>query len=109
MLERFLVERLHKARDRDPAVQYAIDTIGASGGATSIAAIVERTGFSARRFISTFRDEVGLPPKVFCRLARFRRVILRSQSVGVSATAHVEPESHSRRVNFLQSPPVQGR
>jgi AraC-like DNA-binding protein len=75
ILERFLLERLDKARDRHPAVQYAIDTIGASQGATSIASIVARTGFSARRFISTFRDEVGLPPKVFCRLARFRRVI----------------------------------
>jgi AraC-like DNA-binding protein len=75
ILERFLLERLHKARDRHPAVQYAIDTIGASQGATSIASIVERTGISARRFITTFRDEVGLAPKVFCRLARFRRVI----------------------------------
>ncbi len=57
-------------------LQYAIDTIGASQGATSIASIVERTGsFSARRFIATFRDEVGLAPKVFCRLTRFRRVI----------------------------------
>lgn len=77
ILERFLLERLHKARDPRPAaaVQYAIDTIGASQGATSIASIVERTGFSARRFIATFRDEVGLAPKVFSRLARFRRVI----------------------------------
>ncbi len=75
ILERFLLERLHKARDRHPAVQYAIDTIGDSGGAASVASIVERTGLSARRFIATFRAEVGLAPKVFCRLARFRRVI----------------------------------
>lgn len=75
IFERFLIERLHKACDRQPAVQYAIDTIGASQGATSIASLVERTGLSARRFIATFRDEVGLAPKVFCRLARFRRVI----------------------------------
>ena len=77
ILERFLLERLHKARDRHPAVQYAIDTIGDSEGAASVASIVERTGLSARRFIATFRDEVGLAPKVFCRLARFRRVIAR--------------------------------
>jgi AraC-like DNA-binding protein len=75
ILERFLLDRLHKARDRHPAVRYAIDTIGTSEGAASVASMVERTGLSARRFIATFRDEVGLPPKVFCRLARFRRVI----------------------------------
>jgi AraC-like DNA-binding protein len=75
ILERFLLERLHKARDGHPAVQYAMDTIAASQGATNVAAIVERTGLSARRFIASFRDEVGLPPKVFCRLARFRRVL----------------------------------
>jgi AraC-like DNA-binding protein len=75
ILERFLLERLHEARDRHPAVQYAIQTIGESHGAASVASIVEHTGLSARRFIAAFRSEVGLVPKVFCRLARFRRVI----------------------------------
>ncbi len=75
ILERFLLERLHEARDRHPAVQYAIQAIGDSEGAASVASIVKHTGLSARRFIATFRDEVGLAPKVFCRLARFRRVI----------------------------------
>jgi AraC-like DNA-binding protein len=75
ILERFLLERLHKARARHLAVQYAIDVIGASAGAASVASIVERTGLSPRRFIATFREQVGLAPKVFCRLARFRRVI----------------------------------
>jgi AraC-like DNA-binding protein len=73
ILERFLLERLR--RESHPAVKYAIDTIGRSEGATSVAQIVARTGLSARRFIATFRDEVGLAPKVFCRLARFRRAI----------------------------------
>ena len=75
ILERFLLERLHKSRDPHPAVRYAIDAIEQSEGAATVATLVERTGLSARRFIATFRDEVGLAPKVFCRLARFRRVI----------------------------------
>jgi AraC-like DNA-binding protein len=75
ILERFLLERLHEARERHPAVQYAIDTIGESHGTASVASIVDHTGLSARRFIAAFRDEVGLVPKVFSRLARFRRVI----------------------------------
>ncbi len=75
VLERFLLERLHEARDPHPAVGFAIDAIERAHGDASVAALVERTGLSARRFIAAFRDEVGLPPKVFCRLARFRRVI----------------------------------
>jgi AraC-like DNA-binding protein len=75
ILERFLLDRLNESRARHPAVQYAIDSILRAEGAASVAALVERTGLSSRRFISTFRSEVGLAPKVFCRLARFRRVI----------------------------------
>jgi len=75
ILEGFLLERLDEARERHPAVQYAIRAIGDSEGAASIASIVEHTGLSARRLIATFRDEVGLPPKVYCRLTRFRRVV----------------------------------
>jgi AraC-like DNA-binding protein len=81
ILERFLLARLHEARERHPAVQYAISTIGASEGATSVASIVEHTGLSARRFIAAFRDEVGLAPKVFCRLTRFRRAITQLREV----------------------------
>lgn len=92
ILERFLLERLHKARYRHPAVQYAIDTIGDSEGATSIASIVEHTGLSARRFIATFRNEVGLAPKVFSRLARFRRVIGRLRHVEAADWADVALE-----------------
>jgi AraC-like DNA-binding protein len=75
ILERFLIERLKSSREQHPAVQYALDTIERTEGAVSVAALVERTGLSGRRFIANFRDEVGLAPKVFCRLARFRRVI----------------------------------
>jgi AraC-like DNA-binding protein len=75
ILERFLLERLNDSRERQPAVQYAIDIIERTEGAASVAALVERTGLTARRFIASFRNEVGLAPKVFCRLARFRRVI----------------------------------
>ena len=75
ILERFLLERLDSSRERHAAVTYAIDTIERSEGSASVAALVDRTGLSARRFIATFRNEVGVAPKVFCRLARFRRVI----------------------------------
>ena len=41
----------------------------------SVSAVVERTGWSQRRFIEVFRDEVGLTPKLFCRVVRFQQVV----------------------------------
>jgi AraC-like DNA-binding protein len=81
VLERFLIERLKRSRERQPAVQYALDIIERTQGTASVADLVEHTGLTARRFIASFRDEVGLAPKVFCRLARFRRVIRSLQEV----------------------------
>jgi AraC-like DNA-binding protein len=40
-----------------------------------ISDVSDRTGLSARRFIDVFRKEVGLTPKLFCRVRRFQRVL----------------------------------
>src|SRR3984893_9100332 len=40
-----------------------------------IAAVADRIGLSARRFIDVFRKEVGLTPKLFCRVRRFQKVL----------------------------------
>jgi AraC-like DNA-binding protein len=66
--------RLLDPATRDPAVTYALEAF-AESRPPSIAAVVDRTGMSARRFIAAFRDQVGLTPKLACRLGRFRRVI----------------------------------
>jgi len=41
----------------------------------TIADVTERIGLSSRRFIEVFRDEVGLTPKLFCRVRRFQQVL----------------------------------
>jgi AraC-like DNA-binding protein len=35
----------------------------------------ESTGYGAKRFIELFRDDVGLTPKVFCRVLRLQAVL----------------------------------
>ena len=37
--------------------------------------MAKQVGFSQRRFIQLFRNEVGLTPKLFCRVQRFQQVI----------------------------------
>ena len=40
-----------------------------------VSKVVDQVGFSQRRFIQLFRDEVGLTPKLFSRVRRFQKVI----------------------------------
>ena len=75
IIETSLLEMSRRQLSRHPAVSYAINAFRSGSRAPSIAAVTERTGLSARRFIELFRREVGLTPKVFCRVARFRDVV----------------------------------
>jgi methylphosphotriester-DNA--protein-cysteine methyltransferase len=77
VLERFLMRRLRASRQHHLPIQYALRQLQAGGRACSVANVREQIGMSAERFIEMFRKEVGLPPKLFARLARFRRVLKR--------------------------------
>lgn len=77
VLERFLMQRLRASRRFHPAIQYAIRQLQCGGAASSVAEVRNQVSMSAERFIEMFRKEVGLPPKLFARLARFGRVLQR--------------------------------
>ena len=56
-------------------ISRALDLFHRSGGLMSVGAVVQAVGISRRRFVEAFRSEVGLSPKVFCRLRRFSAVL----------------------------------
>ncbi len=72
-LEACLLERLTKPLERHPAVSFGIQQLCGLG--RSVAEVVDKVGFSQRRFIQLFADQVGLTPKVFGRVSRFQRVV----------------------------------
>ena len=74
LVESALLTRLNRCVERSPAIAYAVRAFHGSES-SSVGAVVEHTGLNPRRFIETFRDHVGLAPKAFCRVARFRRVV----------------------------------
>jgi AraC-like DNA-binding protein len=76
-LEQFLLAQAVRPLARHPAVDFALRAFVARSPAPSVAAVVEQTGYSQRRFIEVFRDEVGLTPKLFCRVGRFQQVLQR--------------------------------
>jgi len=75
ILEQALLEQARGGFARHPAVAYALREFQAAPGGRTIGEVTERTGFSARRFIDLFEKEVGLTPKLFCRVQRFQRVL----------------------------------
>ena len=44
----------------------------------AILEVARDAGLSRRRFTALFREQVGLTPKLYCRLGRFRQVVRRS-------------------------------
>ena len=73
-LERFLLAEAVRPLAQHPAVAFALAAFQ-DVWPLSVADVVERTGWSQRRFIELFRNEVGLTPKLFCRVVRFQKVV----------------------------------
>lgn len=77
ILEEALLARARKALVQRPVVTFAIGEFERGPCAQKIAEVAERSGFSPRRFIDLFRQEVGLTPKRFCRVRRFQQALQR--------------------------------
>lgn len=77
LLERHLVAQLSLSAPRSALVQSALRAFESPQRGASVREVVDRTGVSARRFIAQFRQQVGLAPKAYCRIHRFRQVLRR--------------------------------
>jgi AraC-like DNA-binding protein len=75
ILERALLARARDGFDQHPAVAFALKEFRAAPSGTAIRGVTEQIGLSARRFADIFAKEVGLTPKLFCRVRRFQSVL----------------------------------
>lgn len=73
----WISERLRRAPEVDPAVAWAASRIERESGAVSISALRDRTGLTKTRFAVLFREQIGVAPKLYARIHRFRRLITR--------------------------------
>lgn len=71
----WVAERVADARPGDPAIAWAAAEIEAAGGDVSIAGLRAQTGLSKTRLAAAFREQIGVPPKLYARLVRFRRAL----------------------------------
>lgn len=77
-LERFLNARFGSElvkRNRSPQVRFALRYFAELPSAASVKEAARQIGWSERRFSQVFREEVGLAPKVWCRVQRFQRAV----------------------------------
>ncbi|MHC9292824.1 AraC family transcriptional regulator [Mycobacterium sp. LTG2003] len=56
-----------------PEVAFAVDALDAGAPHPPIAALAREVGFSHRRLVQLFTQQVGMPPKRFAQVRRFRR------------------------------------
>jgi len=90
VLEQYLWKRVAKPLERHPAVGFALREFQGAAGARTVADVSGQIGFSARHFIQVFADEVGMTPKLFCRVQRFQETVRRigmGQRVGWAGMA----------------------
>ena len=74
-LEQFLRDRFAPrldTRSRSPQIQFALRWFAHNPSIASVRETSHQIGWSERRFSQVFREEVGLTPKVWCRIQRFQ-------------------------------------
>jgi AraC-like DNA-binding protein len=72
LLDGVLASRLAAARP-SPEIAWAWSRLRATHGRAAIGELATELGWSRKRIVARFRDEIGLPPKTVARLLRFER------------------------------------
>jgi AraC-like DNA-binding protein len=72
-----------------PAVEYAVREFGRVPHIRSVIDVTKEAGLSRRRLSQLFREQVGITPKLYCRLHRFRHVVRQIASGGPGDWADV--------------------
>lgn len=75
VMEGALLERARSKPALNPAVPFALREFSSVPHTRTVADVTAQIGLSPKRFIDVFRNEVGLTPKVFCRVRRFQAVL----------------------------------
>ena len=75
VLERVLLARATRLSGHHRTVAFALEQFRSVPQRLKISEVARWSGISQRRFIRVFDEEVGLTPKLFCRVRRFQRAL----------------------------------
>lgn len=74
IMEEALTDRLRRPQRGHRAVAIALNKFGPYGTRATVRDVARDVGICQRRFSKVFAAQVGLTPKVFCRVLRFQQV-----------------------------------
>lgn len=75
VLESALMERADRCLELHPAVRYGLGKFSNAPNVRGVLEVTRDAGLSRRRFAQLFREQVGITPKLYCRLHRFQEVV----------------------------------
>jgi len=75
ILEEALLAHWRKVAPRHRAVLYALEHFTRQPQGITVGKVTNEIGLSPRRFIEVFTGQVGMTPKMFCRVRRFQQVL----------------------------------
>lgn len=74
IIESLLIRSMNEKEERGASLRKAISRIVSSGGQTSVDQLASDLGISGRQMERRFLREVGIGPKLLCRILRFQQV-----------------------------------
>jgi AraC-like DNA-binding protein len=74
-LDNFLLSRIRRYERPTREIDWAWRQLDLSMGSIRVQKISEQLGWTRKRLVKAFRDEVGIPPKALARVLRFRRAL----------------------------------
>ena len=77
LFERSIAARVLEAPPVAPELEWAWQRLVCSGGAAPVGELAAALGWSRRHFTTTFREQLGMPPKALGRIVRFERAVER--------------------------------
>jgi AraC-like DNA-binding protein len=75
VLEVMLLARCNRPFPLHPSVWYGLNEFTRAPHIHSVMDVTKEAGLSRRRFAQLFREQVGITPKLYCRLRRFQNVL----------------------------------
>ncbi len=79
-LEQFFQQKIQNAPASNPVIDFALNRLQGMDTAAGIAAIVGKTGYSHKHFVSLFHLHIGVPPKVYSRILKFQQAVRQLES-----------------------------
>jgi AraC-like DNA-binding protein len=90
-LEQSLLKEATSRLIQNPAVTFALNAFKTVPQVENVSEVIRQIGLSHRRFIHIFKQEVGLTPKTFCRVARFQKALHVISEAGIIDWADIAP------------------